>query len=172
MGILGRTGSGKSTLFNALLRLAYTDGDMSIDGVSCNNMPLQKWRKAFGVVPQVCSQLGHNKHLCCSYTVTLCNFLAATESFHLYWNNSDEPGPIWMPQWQGAVEGCWGGKSSTHLFILSMNILFIVHSRASLNSVFMATLHFLATHQNSRLMFGFKVVTVIKYTKLIPFSYV
>ncbi|TSX17022.1 Cystic fibrosis transmembrane conductance regulator [Bagarius yarrelli] len=53
VGILGRTGSGKSTLFNALLRLAYTDGDMSIDGVSCSNMSLQKWRKAFGVVPQV-----------------------------------------------------------------------------------------------------------------------
>ncbi|MCI4379228.1 hypothetical protein PGIGA_G00225600 [Pangasianodon gigas] len=52
VGILGRTGSGKSTLFNALLRLAYTDGDMSVDGVSCYNMSLQKWRKAFGVVPQ------------------------------------------------------------------------------------------------------------------------
>ncbi|XP_062860684.1 cystic fibrosis transmembrane conductance regulator [Trichomycterus rosablanca] len=52
VGILGRTGSGKSTMFNALLRLAYTDGDMSIDGVSCQSMALQKWRKAFGVVPQ------------------------------------------------------------------------------------------------------------------------
>uniref|UniRef100_A0AAR2KNE5 Cystic fibrosis transmembrane conductance regulator n=1 Tax=Pygocentrus nattereri TaxID=42514 RepID=A0AAR2KNE5_PYGNA len=52
VGILGRTGSGKSTLFSALLRLTYTDGDMAIDGVSFNNMPLQKWRKAFGVVPQ------------------------------------------------------------------------------------------------------------------------
>ncbi|KAF5907627.1 cystic fibrosis transmembrane conductance regulator, partial [Clarias magur] len=52
VGILGRTGSGKSTLFNALLRLAYTDGDMSIDGVSCYDMSLQKWRTAFGVVPQ------------------------------------------------------------------------------------------------------------------------
>ncbi|KAG9273217.1 cystic fibrosis transmembrane conductance regulator [Astyanax mexicanus] len=52
VGILGRTGSGKSTLLSALLRLAYTDGEMSIDGVSFNSMPLQKWRKAFGVVPQ------------------------------------------------------------------------------------------------------------------------
>ncbi|KAK1784907.1 hypothetical protein P4O66_018335, partial [Electrophorus voltai] len=52
VGILGRTGSGKSTLFNALLRLAYTDGDMAIDGVSYSSMALQSWRKAFGVVPQ------------------------------------------------------------------------------------------------------------------------
>ncbi|XP_076848324.1 cystic fibrosis transmembrane conductance regulator [Brachyhypopomus gauderio] len=52
VGILGRSGSGKSTLFNALLRLAYTDGDMTIDGVSHSTMALQRWRKAFGVVPQ------------------------------------------------------------------------------------------------------------------------
>uniref|UniRef100_A0A8C1G668 Cystic fibrosis transmembrane conductance regulator n=1 Tax=Cyprinus carpio TaxID=7962 RepID=A0A8C1G668_CYPCA len=52
VGILGRTGSGKSSLFNALLKLVYTDGDISIDGVNWNKMPLQKWRKAFGVMPQ------------------------------------------------------------------------------------------------------------------------
>ncbi|KAI1905503.1 hypothetical protein AGOR_G00016870 [Albula goreensis] len=52
MGVLGRTGSGKSTLLSALLRLASTEGDISIDGVSWTAMPLQAWRKAFGVVPQ------------------------------------------------------------------------------------------------------------------------
>ncbi|XP_036375803.1 cystic fibrosis transmembrane conductance regulator-like [Megalops cyprinoides] len=52
VGILGRTGSGKSTLLSALLRLASTEGDISIDGISWNSMPLQTWRKAFGVVPQ------------------------------------------------------------------------------------------------------------------------
>lgn len=52
MGLLGRTGSGKSTLLSALLRLAYTDGEISIDGVSWSSVPLRTWRKAFGVVPQ------------------------------------------------------------------------------------------------------------------------
>lgn len=52
VGLLGRTGSGKSTLLSALLRLASTDGDISIDGVSWNSMSLHNWRKAFGVVPQ------------------------------------------------------------------------------------------------------------------------
>ncbi|XP_048873065.1 cystic fibrosis transmembrane conductance regulator isoform X1 [Brienomyrus brachyistius] len=52
VGVLGRTGSGKSTLLSALLRLASTDGDISIDGISWNSVPLQTWRKAFGVVPQ------------------------------------------------------------------------------------------------------------------------
>uniref|UniRef100_W5NEY0 Cystic fibrosis transmembrane conductance regulator n=1 Tax=Lepisosteus oculatus TaxID=7918 RepID=W5NEY0_LEPOC len=52
VGVLGRTGSGKSTLLSALLRLASTEGDITIDGVSWNTVPLQRWRKAFGVVPQ------------------------------------------------------------------------------------------------------------------------
>uniref|UniRef100_A0A3Q3W3M0 Cystic fibrosis transmembrane conductance regulator n=1 Tax=Mola mola TaxID=94237 RepID=A0A3Q3W3M0_MOLML len=52
MGLLGRTGSGKSTLLSALLRLASTEGEISIDGVSWTAVPLHTWRKAFGVVPQ------------------------------------------------------------------------------------------------------------------------
>uniref|UniRef100_A0A3Q2ZQM0 Cystic fibrosis transmembrane conductance regulator n=2 Tax=Kryptolebias marmoratus TaxID=37003 RepID=A0A3Q2ZQM0_KRYMA len=52
VGLLGRTGSGKSTLLSALLRLASTEGEMSIDGISSSSIPLQTWRKAFGVVPQ------------------------------------------------------------------------------------------------------------------------
>lgn len=60
MGLLGRTGSGKSTLLSAMLRLASTDGEISIDGISWNSIPLHKWRKAFGVVPQV--RLGPPRH--------------------------------------------------------------------------------------------------------------
>ncbi|PIO37994.1 hypothetical protein AB205_0120450, partial [Aquarana catesbeiana] len=52
VGLLGRTGSGKSTLLSALLRLLSTEGDIQIDGVSWSKIPLQKWRKAFGVIPQ------------------------------------------------------------------------------------------------------------------------
>ncbi|KAE8615916.1 hypothetical protein XENTR_v10008663 [Xenopus tropicalis] len=52
VGLLGRTGSGKSTLLSAFLRLLSTQGDIQIDGVSWQTIPLQKWRKAFGVVPQ------------------------------------------------------------------------------------------------------------------------
>ncbi|XP_041965482.1 cystic fibrosis transmembrane conductance regulator [Alosa sapidissima] len=52
MGLLGRTGSGKSTLFNGLLRLAHTDGEVLIDDLSWNNIPLKVWRRAFGVIPQ------------------------------------------------------------------------------------------------------------------------
>ncbi|XP_072291376.1 cystic fibrosis transmembrane conductance regulator isoform X2 [Eucyclogobius newberryi] len=52
VGLLGRTGAGKSTLLSALLRLASTEGDISIDGISWSSVSLHTWRKAFGVVPQ------------------------------------------------------------------------------------------------------------------------
>ncbi|XP_056655560.1 cystic fibrosis transmembrane conductance regulator [Monodelphis domestica] len=52
VGLLGRTGSGKSTLLAAFLRLLNTEGEMQIDGISWNSIPLQQWRKAFGVIPQ------------------------------------------------------------------------------------------------------------------------
>ncbi|XP_027700816.1 cystic fibrosis transmembrane conductance regulator isoform X4 [Vombatus ursinus] len=52
VGLLGRTGSGKSTLLAAFLRLLNTKGDIQIDGVSWDSVPLQQWRKAFGVIPQ------------------------------------------------------------------------------------------------------------------------
>nr|AJA90787.1 cystic fibrosis transmembrane conductance regulator [Protopterus annectens] len=52
VGLLGRSGSGKSTLLFALLRLVSAKGDIMIDGVSWNKVPLQQWRKAFGVIPQ------------------------------------------------------------------------------------------------------------------------
>ncbi|XP_067906630.1 cystic fibrosis transmembrane conductance regulator isoform X1 [Heterodontus francisci] len=52
VGLLGRTGAGKSTLLSALLRLLSTEGEIQIDGISWNSVSLQKWRKAFGVIPQ------------------------------------------------------------------------------------------------------------------------
>ncbi|KAG8439811.1 hypothetical protein GDO86_005830 [Hymenochirus boettgeri] len=52
IGLLGRSGSGKSTLLSAFLRLLFTHGDIQIDGISWQTTSLQKWRKAFGVVPQ------------------------------------------------------------------------------------------------------------------------
>ncbi|KAG9490170.1 hypothetical protein GDO78_005841 [Eleutherodactylus coqui] len=52
VGLLGRTGSGKSTLLSAFLKLLSTQGEILVDGVSWQTLPLQEWRKAFGVIPQ------------------------------------------------------------------------------------------------------------------------
>ncbi|SFS82809.1 ABC transporter transmembrane domain-containing protein [Marininema halotolerans] len=53
LGIVGRTGSGKSTLFKLLMREAdITDGAICIGGFSLNDYQLSALREAFGYVPQ------------------------------------------------------------------------------------------------------------------------
>ncbi len=53
LGVLGRTGSGKSTVCNLLLRLFETaDGTVSLDGYDVRSVTLASLRGAFGYVPQ------------------------------------------------------------------------------------------------------------------------
>ncbi len=53
VGILGRTGSGKTTLVNLLLRLYNPGpGELLLDGVDINKVPLAVLRRDIGYVPQ------------------------------------------------------------------------------------------------------------------------
>lgn len=53
LGIVGRTGSGKTTIVNLLLRLHDIDkGELSINNTPIKNFPLKKLREAIGYVPQ------------------------------------------------------------------------------------------------------------------------
>ena len=53
IGIIGSTGSGKSTLMKLLPRLYDPDsGDIFIDGINIKDIPLEKLRTAIGFVPQ------------------------------------------------------------------------------------------------------------------------
>ena len=65
LGILGATGSGKSTILNLLLRLYDTDeGQILIDGRDIRTIPYEEFRKKFGVVFQndfiTEGTIGHN----------------------------------------------------------------------------------------------------------------
>lgn len=52
-GIIGRTGSGKSTLFQALYRFTELEsGRILIDGVDIAAVPLARLRKALAIIPQ------------------------------------------------------------------------------------------------------------------------
>lgn len=44
IGIVGRTGAGKSSLINSLFRLAYLEGEILIDGVSTSQLGLRELR--------------------------------------------------------------------------------------------------------------------------------
>lgn len=53
LGILGSTGSGKSTLISLLMRVYDTDeGEIKIDGINIKNMPTKELRSRFGSVFQ------------------------------------------------------------------------------------------------------------------------
>ena len=52
VGVVGRTGAGKSSLIIALLRLALTTGEVLIDGRATWTLPLKKLRKLMSLIPQ------------------------------------------------------------------------------------------------------------------------
>jgi ABC-type multidrug transport system fused ATPase/permease subunit len=53
VGIVGRTGSGKSTVFQALYRfIEVAGGRITIDGVNIAGVPLHRLRRALAIIPQ------------------------------------------------------------------------------------------------------------------------
>ena len=47
-----RTGAGKSSIINALFRLAYIDGSILIDGIDTGKINLKSLRSKISIIPQ------------------------------------------------------------------------------------------------------------------------
>ena len=52
IGIVGRTGAGKSSLINVLFRIKEFDGHVSVDNVDTKTIPLDWLRQAISIIPQ------------------------------------------------------------------------------------------------------------------------
>lgn len=52
IGIVGRTGAGKSSIVQALFRLAFVDGLIDIDGIDTKTLGLHEFRSKISIIPQ------------------------------------------------------------------------------------------------------------------------
>ena len=69
LGIIGSTGSGKSTLVQLIPRLYdVTGGSISLDGIDVRDMTLSELRRRIGYIPQqgrLLSTVPENRRPCC-----------------------------------------------------------------------------------------------------------
>lgn len=52
IGIVGRTGAGKSSIIQAVFRLANNDGQIQVDGIDTSTLGLHDLRKSISIIPQ------------------------------------------------------------------------------------------------------------------------
>lgn len=52
VGVVGRTGAGKSSLIGSIFRLAIVDGDIYLDNVATSNVNLSVLRSRISIIPQ------------------------------------------------------------------------------------------------------------------------
>ncbi|GBP17240.1 Probable multidrug resistance-associated protein lethal(2)03659 [Eumeta japonica] len=53
VGIVGRTGAGKSSIIQSMFRLAYNEGMIRIDGVDIANIGLYDLRSKISIIPKI-----------------------------------------------------------------------------------------------------------------------
>ena len=65
IGVVGRTGAGKSSLVLALYRLLeQVDGEILFDGVDINSFKLERHRSRITIIPQVRMRIFYEESLC------------------------------------------------------------------------------------------------------------
>ena len=76
IGVVGRTGCGKSTLINVLFRiLEVEEGDVQIDGINIHDVTLPVLRKKLSIIPQDPTLFNGLFHSLFSFIIDLISFV-------------------------------------------------------------------------------------------------
>lgn len=104
IGIVGRTGAGKSSLTNCLFRIIEAaEGSILIDDVDISNIGLHDLRGRLTIIPQV--QQTFVKHLSQSLNCRLTHLdPVSAGSGAVLWLPPHEPGSLWQVQRWGYLE--------------------------------------------------------------------
>ena len=72
VGIVGRTGAGKSSIIQCLFRMAEPVGDVVIDGITINNIGLHELRGKISIIPQVILLINASSSI---YNTVVCSLI-------------------------------------------------------------------------------------------------
>ena len=107
IGVVGRTGAGKSSLMQALFRMAEPEGVLEIDHVDITSLGLHDLRQRISIIPQVSLPLTqHGDHTDCRV------WSVSTGPSDLQWQCEVQPGPLWAVHRQGDMDGVGAGVRS------------------------------------------------------------